>query len=65
MAAAEALSDGWAVCWQMITAAEGAAAAAAPKGVVRLAAVDVARVGGWVRGNDAFFPLRSSSCVCL
>lgn len=62
MAAAELLSDGWAVCWRLITAAEGGeagaggagAASVAPTGVVRLAAVDVARVGDSHRNRKRF-----------
>ncbi|GFR47241.1 hypothetical protein Agub_g8925, partial [Astrephomene gubernaculifera] len=44
MAAAEGLAEGWAVVWELVTGLnEAAAGRAPPRGMVRLAAVDIAR----------------------
>ena len=50
MAAAEALAEGWVVVWELVTAlSEAAAGRAPPRGVLRLSAVDIARVGRTAR----------------
>ncbi len=46
MAVAEVLAEGWAVAWELVTGlSEAAAGRTPPRGILRLAAVDVARVG--------------------